>query len=113
MGLCFQSVLLPEIFPWDFKMLLFRIGVPRSNGCEGKMKRDEGSVIKEQPSAEGGLVCLLPPTYPPSDPHVFSFSPFVVETFDFGYQPEDSWQLTRTLSQLNLVGAILSLKEPV
>ena len=98
MGLCFQSVLLPEIFPWGFKMLLSRIGVPRSNGCEGKMKRDEGSVIKEQPSAEGGLVCLLPPTYPPSAPYVFSFSPFVVETFDFGYQPEDSWQLTRTLS---------------
>lgn len=55
-------------------MLLSWIGVPRSNGCGGKMKRDEGSVIKEQGSAEGGLVCLLPPTYPPSAPHVFSFS---------------------------------------
>lgn len=55
-------------------MLLSWIGVPRSNGCGGKMKRDEGSVIKEQGSAEGGLVCLLPPTYPPSVPHVFSFS---------------------------------------
>lgn len=76
------------------------------------MKRDEGRVIKEQRSAEGGLVCLLPPTYPPSAPHVFSFSPFVVETLDFGYPPEDSWQPTRTLSQLNLAGAILSLEEP-
>ena len=77
------------------------------------MKRDEGNVIKEQGSAEGGLVCLFPPTYPPSAPHVFSCRPFAIETLDFGYQPEDSWQPTWTLSQLNLVGAILSLEEPL
>lgn len=41
------------------------------------------------------------------------FSPSVIETLDFGYQPEDSWQPTWTLSQLNLVGAILSLEEPL
>ena len=77
------------------------------------MKRDEGSVIKEQGSAEGGLVYPLPATHPPSAPHVFSCSPFATETLDFGYQPEDSWQPTWTLSQLNLVGAILSLEEPL
>lgn len=55
---------------------------------EGREKGMKEAAIKEQGSAEGGLCVSF---HPPTPALLPMFSPSVIETLDFGYQPEDSY----------------------